>query len=123
MAEDYQQEPLFDLPEARDTKSKSISDRITALIDEHATVIDLIDLTMQMLANDEMADPRYQAEWNRLSDQLIDHNSPVIMFLVRLVAELLLQTPVGREEAVARLRKVAVDRLDYAERVMKARGY
>jgi hypothetical protein len=129
---DWEQPPLFDFSDpgkpsqarpAPAAKSTLIDDKLALIADHHAVVIDMIELTMNLIESRRPMSARDRQRWNRLADRLMEHNSPVIVFLVRLVAELAVQSGVDQQQMLKTLRQKAGQRLDDADRKLRAGGY
>lgn len=121
MSEPSEQPPLFDFPEVPTPTPAMVTKAFAHLTNQHAMVIDLIDIAMRYFSGPPNIDDI--VNWERISYQIMKENSVVVLFLVRAIADLLVQLDVDREAVLARMRQAAVARLDDAEQVLRQQGY
>lgn len=123
--EEWEQLPLFgedsDWRPAQ-TSGDQIGPRLTELAIEHILVIDLIDLTMQIVPDPEHAGSR-MAQWRKTANMLLENSTPVVVFLARALADLLVQLGVDRERVLTQLRQAASERIDKTEQFLNRQGH
>lgn len=129
MSEKYEQLPLFDTGgdwtpgKPAETNKPTMSDRFTQVINDHLLAIDLIDLTMRVLKSPRPMTKTERAQWDAMCMEIMKRNSPVVIFLVRAIADLLTKIGADRENVMTELRQAAGSRLSVAEEMLKKRGY
>lgn len=98
---------------------------LAGLAEDHAVAIDLIDLNIRALLADrpECPGPAEVDEWATLTRAMRRHNSAVVMFLIRIIADLAVDADLDHRVLIPMLRGMATTRMDAAERAMTELGY
>lgn len=112
---------MSDIPE-------NAADLITAMAGltiEHNVVIDLIGLQMKMTVERTIGKPVFppdHQQWCHLVMEIRKTCSPVVMFLVRAVADMAIADGYDREEFLSGLRRLAAARLTRTDLILGDAG-
>lgn len=92
---------------------------------DHDTAIDLIDLSMQAIRANRPGCPAPEdlAEWTRLTRAIQERNSPVVLFLIRIVADMGVQSWPEPDVLLRTLRGMATDRLEASREMLIELGW
>ena len=100
------------------------AEKLAALTEDHARVVDLVAIAMRAL--DGVTRPDDMDQMTDLTRRLYQHNTPVVYFLVKVVADLAValadREDVSHEAVVEAMRIYAADYLNMGEALLRSRG-